>query len=251
LHDANHLAFPEHFGRATAIYYRWVVRPRLRTARALLTNSEFSRAELVRHLGIAGERWRITPLATEARFHLRAKDEILAVRAKHNLPEAYLLLVGNPKVHKNLGLIVGIARRLPLPVVLLAGTGVRTALDFPENTVELGAVSDDELACLYSAATALLLPSWYEGFGLPALEAMACGCPVLAADAGALPEVMGSAGVLLPKDSGSRWLQAAERICSDPTSREELRRAGLARAAEFSWERCARQTAEAYEQALL
>jgi glycosyltransferase involved in cell wall biosynthesis len=108
---------------------------------------------------------------------------------------------------------------------------------------------DDELAALYQHAFALLLPSRNEGFGLPALEAMACGCPVIAARAGALPEVVGGAGVLLDPDAPAVWREAVRALLRDPAQRDALARAGLERAAQFSWSKAAAGLADIYGRA--
>jgi glycosyltransferase involved in cell wall biosynthesis len=113
----------------------------------------------------------------------------------------------------------------------------------------LGYVSDADLPALYSGALAVVLPSLYEGFGLPALEAMACGAPVVAANSSALPEVVGSAGLLVDPRDASGLAEALRRLATEPGLREQLARAGPARAATFTWERAARETLAVLEAA--
>jgi glycosyltransferase involved in cell wall biosynthesis len=112
----------------------------------------------------------------------------------------------------------------------------------------LGTVSDDQLLALYQEATALVYPSRYEGFGLPVLEAMACGTPVIASRAASMPEVLGEAGVLLDPDDTPGWAQAIANVVTDEGLRARMRTAGVARAREFTWARTARLTLAVYRQ---
>ncbi len=248
LHDAAHLARSAEFGRLTAIYYRVVVRPTVRRARALLTVSEFARGELASRLGVPQSRWTVVPPGVDARFRPPTAEERLQIRARLDLPPRYLLAVGNPKPHKNLALLARIAARLPVPLVLLAGEGAGRV--FPRPTRVLAEVDESHLPALYGSAEALLLPSRHEGFGLPALEAMATGTPVLAASAGALPEVTGGAAELLDPDEPEAWIAASNALVADPLLRARWASAGRERARAFTWERCARQTLAVYRSAL-
>jgi glycosyltransferase involved in cell wall biosynthesis len=248
LHDAAHLVLSEDFGPLTALYYRFVVGPRVRRARGLLTVSAFARGELAARLGVPEERWSVVPPGVDARFRPPTPEERLQIRARLGLPSRYLLAVGNPKPHKNLALLARIAGRLPVPLVLLAGEGLGRV--FPRTTRVLGEVDEALLPALYGSAEALLLPSRHEGFGLPALEAMATGTPVLAARAGALPEVTGGAAELLDPDDPEAWLAAASALIETPMLRARWISAGRERARLFGWTRCAEGTLAVYRSAL-
>ena len=248
LHDAAHLVRSEEFGPLTAVYYRLVVRPTVRRARGLLTVSEFARRELAGRLGVPEARWTVVPQGVDARFRPPTAEERLAVRARHGLPPRYLLAVGNPKPHKNLALLARIAARLPVPLVLLAGEGA--ARVFPRPTRALSEVDESQLPALYGGAEALLLPSRHEGFGLPALEAMATGTPVLAANSGALPEVTAGAAELLDPDAPEAWIAASTALVENPLLRARWASAGRERARAYTWERCARQTLSVYRSAM-
>jgi glycosyltransferase involved in cell wall biosynthesis len=248
LHDAAHLVRGEEFGWLTALYYRVVVRPAVRRARALLTVSEFARGELASRLGVPESRWAVVPPGVDTRFRPPSAEQRLDVRARLGLPARYLLAVGNPKPHKNLALLARIAARLPVPLVLLAGDGAGRV--FPRPTRVLSEVDEAHLPALYGGAEALLLPSRHEGFGLPALEAMATGTPVIAANAGALPEVTGGAAELLDPDDPEAWLAAAQALVRTPLLRAQWASAGRERARAFTWERCARHTLAVYRSAL-
>ena len=117
-----------------------------------------------------------------------------------------------------------------------------------DRILHLDYVDDTDLASLYGQAEALLFPSLYEGFGLPPVEAMRQGCPVIASDGGSLPEVVGNGGVVVPTDDPDRWTEAIERLFSSPDHRAKLINAGHTRAAGFSWRRCAEQTWDVYRE---
>jgi glycosyltransferase involved in cell wall biosynthesis len=184
----------------------------------------------------------------DPRFRPPTAEERLQLRARLALPPRYLLAVGNSKPHKNLALLARIATRLPVPLVLLAGEGA--AAVFPKPTRVLSEVDEALLPALYGGAEALLLPSRHEGFGLPALEAMATGTPVLAANAGALPEVTGGAAELLDPDAPEAWIAASTALVGNPLLRARWASAGRERARAFTWERCARQTLAVYRAVL-
>jgi glycosyltransferase involved in cell wall biosynthesis len=250
LHDANHLALHDQYGLRQRMYYRLVVGPRCKKAAAVLTLSEFARRELSRCLGLDPRKIQVTPLGAGPQYQPRRESELEAFRLRHRLPARYFAAVGNLKAFKNLALLSRIASRLPLPIALLAGKRAVQELKFPETTVGLDTLSEAEMPLYYGAATALLLPSYYEGFGLPAVEAMACGCPVLAADAGALPEVLGNCGLCLPAHDENAWIAAARRIEREPELKNALSTLGRKRAETYTWEKCAQDVLAAYQRAL-
>ncbi|AKQ67178.1 Glycosyltransferase [Myxococcus hansupus] len=251
LHDANHLALADQYSPAQALYYRAVVGPRARRATALITVSEFSRDEIARYLDLSPYRLQVIHNGVEARFQPPTQAEASEFRARHELPARYVAAVGNAKRFKNLGLLKDFAAELPVPVVLLAGKGaVAHELGLHENVLDLEELSEDEMPVFYGAASALLLPSRYEGFGLPALEAMATGCPVLASDTTALPEVVGNAALKLSPDDAPAWRDATLRVLRDDVLRRELVELGRERVAHFNWDDCARRTLAVYRRAL-
>lgn len=249
LHDANHLALKQEYGFGRQAYYRLIVGPRGRAARALITVSEFSRRELARHLALNPFRLQVIPQGVDPGFSPASAEGLAQLRSRLSLPAEFALTVGNAKPYKNLALLAKLAPALPLPLVVLAGEEAR-GLGFPASTRVLDAISEAELPLLYSAARMLLFPSTYEGFGLPALEAMACGTPVVAAHAGSLPEVVGDAGLLVdPHDAGA-WGEAVRRLQLDLPLRRQLTERGLERAARYGWEECARRTLAVYARVL-
>jgi glycosyltransferase involved in cell wall biosynthesis len=250
LHDANHLALPANYSPLHTLYYRLIVRPRAKQAAALLTVSEFSREELAKHLGLTPYRFQVIAPGVDGLYRPPSPSEARAFIERHRLPSRYLAAVGNPKAHKNLGLLAKLAPELPVPLVLLAGKGAAKALGFPSSTVELAELPEAEMPLFYGAARALLLPSRYEGFGLPVLEAMASGCPVLASNTSSLPEVAGQAALLVPPEDLRAWRDTTLRLLRDESLRQTLVEKGRDRAAHFTWEDCARRTLAAYRRVL-
>jgi glycosyltransferase involved in cell wall biosynthesis len=250
LHDANHLALPENYSPAHTLYYRLIVGPRAKRAEALLTVSEFSREELGRYLKISPYRFQVIPNGVDVRYRPPAASEVKDFLARHELPPRYLAVVGNEKAHKNLKLIAKVAHELPLPVALLAGDFTAHELGFPDTTIPMSALPEDEMPLFYGAASALLFPSRYEGFGLPVLEAMAAGCPVLTSNTTSLPEVAGEAALLLPPDDAAAWREAVLRLLRDDSLRRDLVDKGRERAARYTWDDCARRTLAVYRRVL-
>lgn len=250
LHDANHLALPESVSTTRTAYYRLVVAPRAKRARALITVSAFSRSEIATHLGIAPERLQVIANGVDAMFHVPTVSELDDFRARRGLPQKYFVAVGSTKPHKNLKVLTSIADSLPAPLVLLAGRGARRALGFSESVLELAPLPDEDLVRFFAGAQAVLVPSRYEGFGLPALEAMACGAPVVVANAGALPDMVGQAALLAPADDANAWKQACLRLFRDEALRRKLSELGRERSERYSWLECAQQTLQVYRRAL-
>lgn len=250
IHDATHLALPDGANLARSIYYRTVVGPRAKRAKALITVSEFSRGEIAHYLKLPRERLQVIPNGVDTVFHTPTESAIDDFRARRGLPETYFAAIGSFKAHKNLQVLVPIAEQLPAKLTLLAGRGVRRTLGFPEGVFELSPLSDRDLALFYAGAVGVLVPSRYEGFGLPALEAMACGAALVAADAGAHREVVGTAGLLVSPDEPKAWLEAARRLSRDPALRADLGHRARERAARFTWDDCALRTLQVYRRAL-
>ena len=205
----------------------------------------------------------MTPHGCEARFNpARDAASIDAAAARYGLPKRYVLAVGTLEPRKNLTTLLRAFARLREgsavdPAVGLVIAGARGWLDDPifeavqslglERAVNFpGFVDDDDLPALYQGAELFVFPSLHEGFGLPLLEAMACGVPVVASNASALPEVAGGAALLVDPHDAEALAQAIARVLGDEALRARLRDAGVARAAQFSWQTAARRTLDAY-----
>jgi glycosyltransferase involved in cell wall biosynthesis len=263
-HDAMLLKFRarelpvEPYPRMSILAHRLDLAALMNCAR-ILTNSEGSREDLLRFTGIDPQRVRVTLLGVSPRFSPvdENTDELTAPIDRN--PTVKILHVGHCGPYKN---VEGILRALPLVIrgtreqvelIKVGGPFTPTQLALisrlrlEDRVRHLGHVPDDQLPGIYREADLVVMPSLHEGFGLPVLEAMACGTPVVASNRGSLPEVVGDAGVIVDDPTNASALAAGMvRAIEDARLRDDLRARGLARAATFTWERTARATLEVY-----
>lgn len=248
IHDAAPFSVPHAYSLAFRTWYRFMIRTLGRRARVVMTDSRFSAEELQRRAGISINRLSVIPLGAE---HARAGGQDTGVLDRHNLRNRpFLLAVGSNSPHKNFSALLRAAARLShvsFTIVVAGGTSGRVhAAALLESSVNnhichVGRVSDEELRSLYEHAAGYVHPAYYEGFGLPPLEAMALGCPVLSARAASLPEVLGDAADYFDPFDEADMAAAIERFMDDHRRRAQLRQLGLTRSADFSWDRTAEQ----------
>jgi glycosyltransferase involved in cell wall biosynthesis len=261
IYDLSFLLFPRAFKPANRIYLAATTRAAARRARRVLTISEHARRDIVRLLSVPSEYVDVTYPAVEERYTRLPDAEIVTFRAARGLPDAFIFALGTLEPRKNLvGLLEAYAQlRTPRPPLYVAGgLGWRARpifdtvhrLHLTDQVHFLGFVPEDELPLWYNAARLFTFPSLYEGFGLPVLEAMACGTPVITSTAASLPEVGGRAAILVPPQDTHRLAQEMERVLDDPQLRTELRAAGRIQASRFSWRAMTDQTVAAYQRAV-
>jgi glycosyltransferase involved in cell wall biosynthesis len=263
VHDLIHVRFARFFPAGAGIYARTIAGAAVRKARLVLVDSSHVRDDVQEILGVPSDHVRVVPLGISKEFTRRSSADAEQFLRERSLPSAYFLYVGARKKHKNLSLLIDALERMPrserLPLVL-SGPAWKVTHPLAQRARRAGVSTciqfsgplhgDDELALLYSGAALYVQPSFDEGFGLPPLEAMACGTPVLSSSAGALRETLGEAAVLLPPSEPEAWAEAMTELLQNSLRREELIRRGLARSRGFTWERTAELTMGAYSEVL-
>ena len=262
VHDLAFLRFPEQYPGAKQRYLNLLTRRSVERASRVIAVSENTRRDVLQNYRVPAARVVTVPNGLDPAVKPVTDPAALAAfRREHGLPERFLLFVGTLQPRKNLvGLLRAVARagdRLDLPLVVVGGAGWQyapifdevAALGIRDRVTFAGYAEGRTLASWYSAATAFVFPSLYEGFGLPVLEAMACGTPVVTSATSSLPEVAGDAALLVDPSDVEALAAALVRVASDSGLREDLGRRGLARARGFSWERTARETVAVYRDA--
>ena len=265
IHDLIPLLLREYRGGPLVRLYTALVSATVQNATLVLTDSEASGQDIITHLGLPSERVRVVYLAAGERYTSAPAPDDARVRARYGLPERYVLYLGGFDVRKNVAAVIGIYHWAgpvigeACPVVI---AGRLPKLDTPfapdprrlvrERGIDarfvrcVGFVDEADKPALYRGAVAFVFPSRYEGFGLPPLEALACGTPVVGSDVASIPEVVGDAGVLLPPDDVEGMAGALIQLAVDDDFRAELSRRALIQAERFSWERAAQETLVAY-----
>ena len=264
VHDVIPLALPDYRGGPLQRAYTSLVRAASASACHLITDSEFSRTDILKHLPVRPEAATAIPLAADARFTPMVAGEVIEdVHARYDLPESYVLYLSNFDRRKNIetlfqvyvwcGETIGedfplvIAGEPDTPVFSSDGRKMTLAQMAKELEVDdvvrfIGRVSEADKPALYASARCFLFASLYEGFGLPPLEALACGVPVVGSNASSIPEVVGDAGMLVDPLDARSMAGALIAVCTEDELHDRLSQRALLQAAKFSWQRTAYET---------
>ena len=248
LHDASTMINPQDFSAAFRNWYRWLFTSVMKRANIVATVSKFSAGELKRHVG--GRCADIEIIYESGEHVLRAEADLRIIDRLGIACQPYILALGNRTPTKNFRGVISAAKLLSdldVRVVIAGGSNSRVFAGenlAADNLILTGYVTDGELRALYQNASCLLYPSFYEGFGLPPLEAMHCGCPVIVSDRAALPEICGNAALYCEPGDPANIARQLRRLLTSRQLQSEMKEAGLARASLFSWERAASQLEE-------
>jgi len=264
VYDLSFIHFPERLPAARRLYLRVFTRWSCRHARRVIAISQSTARDLVRSFSLPDDRIDVAVPGVGEQFKPLPAGKVEAFRASKGLPARFLLFLGTLEPRKNLPLLLRAYARLPqrdreaVHLVLAGGKGWMADEIFATivahnlaATMHLpGYVPADELPLWYNAAEVLVYPSVFEGFGLPVVEALACGTPALVSDSSSLPEAVGSGGMCLPPHDVAAWHEALARVIHDPAWRSETGERGREHATHFTWTRTANQTVASYRRAL-
>ncbi len=249
-HDVRYMPRPW-----TRTYYKLLMAYSMRRARIVFVPSKATARDVRRFYHVPSRKLIVTPEAADASFQpIENSDTIIRVREHYGLPDQFVLAVGARRPHKNFGMLVRAIERLEKTELVFVGNAddrfadevAQEAASLNGRVRFLGSVPEADLPALYNLATLLACPSLIEGFGLPLLEAMSCGAPVVCSDIPVFREVAGSAAIYVDPLDEADWGQALSNVLSSQTLQSELRDAGLKRAAQFTWERTARSLLPLY-----
>lgn len=263
VYDLSFIHYPERMPASRRLYLRLLTGLTCRRARRVLTISESTARDVIRVYGIAPDKVDVTLCGHDASiYHPLPAEQVAAFRAARSLPERFWLYIGTIEPRKNLVTLFEAYAALPahqrLPLIIGGGKGWQTErifaavdrLGLRDNVHFVGFIPSEEMALWYNSAELFLFPSIFEGFGLPVLEAMACGTPVIISDASSLPEVAGDVGLCLPPRDVDAWRDALQRAYNDSDWRRDAAQRGLAKAQQFTWEDTAQRTVAAYAKAI-
>jgi glycosyltransferase involved in cell wall biosynthesis len=264
IYDLGFLLYPEGFKRAKRFYLSLFTRLSARRARRIIAISESTKRDVVRLLGVSPDKVDVVYCGVDEAFRPLAEDQVAGFRAKRGLPERFILFVGTIEPRKNITMLIEAFANLPtcqlanLKLVIGGAKGwfyqdvfARVEeLGLEEEVIFPGYIPVSELPLWYNAAELFVYPSLYEGFGLPPLEAMACGTPVIVANTSSLPEVVGEAGLTVNPLDVEGLTGAMRQALDDEDLRRGMRERGLLRARGFSWAKTARETVEVYRRAM-
>lgn len=263
VYDLSFMRYPHRLPRARRLYLRLLTALTCRRARRVLAISQSTAADLQSLLDVPADKIDVTPLGYDRQtFRPLPTGDIEAFRRRQALPARFWLFVGTLEPRKNLLMLLQAYAQLPssarLPLILGGGKGwmaddIFAAIEqygLASCVRHIGFVPVTDLPFWYNSAEAFLYPSLFEGFGLPALEAMACGAPVLTSNASSLPEVVGGAGLTLPPDDSDIWADALQQLAANRDWRQAARERGLKRAKQFTWRRTAKLTLASYRRAM-
>jgi len=267
VHDLIPLVFPKYFPKGIKGSFKWFMQKSLlKGVDSIITDSMSSKKDIIKYTGIPATKIHVVFLAADESFRLihNSKFIIQNLREKYRLPEKFALYVGDVTWNKNLPRLVDAAKKSRIPLVMVGKALVSEDFDKKnpwnrdlitvhnnvkedKNIILPGFVETEELVALYNLATVFVMPSLYEGFGLPILEAMACGCPVITTKEGSIPEVAGDAAFYTDAYDSDKIAKDITEVFEDEKLRKELSIAGLKQSSKFFWKKTAEKTVKVYE----
>jgi len=260
VHDLTTILFPEHHVKSNVFLHKMRFK-NIHKVDAILTNSEYTRRDIINHLHIKPDKVFVTYLGADERFKPATDSEIGAVISKYSLKQPYILFVGTLEPRKNVKMLIQAfnvlkqQKKIPHKLVLAGQKGwdyeeIFQAIEgsrFKSEIQYIGYIPDDELPALLTGSEVFVYPSLYEGFGLPVLEAMQCGAPVITSNVSSMPEIGGNACVYFNPNAPDELIDKIFTVLNSNELRKTLSEKGINRAKFFSWEKCAEETLKVYE----
>lgn len=271
VHDLIPMVFPDQFKSGVKGKLKWAIQKlALANANAIITDSESSKKDIIKYAGINPEKIKVVYLASGEEFRRiqNLEVKIQNLRKKYKLPEKFALYVGDATWNKNLPRLIEASSKVNIPLVMVGKALIDKNIDTQnpwnkdlvkvqemaegnKNIFRLGFVSQEDLVALYNTATVFVMPSVYEGFGLPILEAMSCGCPVVASKGGSLAEVAGAAVRYVDPYDVDSIAKGIDEVFNNSSLQKELSQKGLIQAKKFTWKKTAEETMSVYKSVLL
>lgn len=264
IHDIINILFADNVSLPSRIFYSKWMPLTYKKASRVITISESTKKDIIKTLGIQEEKIVVIPLAADKKFMERiSREDINKVKTKYNLPEKYILHIGTLEPRKNLGFLIEVFSEVVkdkkthdwnLVITGKKGWHYRELyqkvkeLGLESKVIFTGYFDEADKPALYKGAAVFAFPSLYEGFGLPLLEAMASGVPVISSNASSMPEVVGDAGILISPQDKALWVKSIKKVLSEGKLRDKMRVENKKQAANFSWEKTAKKTAEVYKE---
>lgn len=275
IHDAIPLIFKDHYPVGFRGKFNFFLQKiSLKNCKAYITDSNSSKKDIIKYLKLNDEKVFPIPLAADAEFKILNDTSLLHVKRKFNLPERFLLYVGDANWVKNLPFLIRSLHKLikttkdigDLKLILVGGVFLKRVddivhpeleslkmvnklikeLDLEKSVIRVGNIEKDELAAFYNLAIIYIQPSFYEGFGLPVLEAFSCGVPVICSNGGSLPEIGEDAALYFDPDNQKQFINLTLEVLQNKSLRERLVKSGLTQAGKFSWQKCIEETIKIY-----
>ncbi|HIQ39262.1 MAG TPA: glycosyltransferase family 1 protein [Methanothermococcus okinawensis] len=261
IHDIIPFHFPETFTKITIFRYKLLLPKTLRTADKIIADSYNTKKDIIKYFKIPEDKTKVIHLGVDEKYKPLSEEKINNIKEKYCINYPFILYVGTLEPRKNIPTLIKAYYKLkkqglPHKLVITGKKGWKyksifetiDKLNLRKDVIFTGYVPDEDLPALYNAADLFVYPSLYEGFGLPPLEAMACGTPVITSNTSSLPEVVGDAGIMVDPYDVDGLSKAMYEVLTNDGLREELRKKGLERAKLFSWKKCAEEHLKVYEE---
>jgi len=259
IHDLSTFLFSKEHPLSRVIINKLILKRTIRNCNFIIVDSENTKKDVIKIFKVPEEKIDVVYLGVDEKYKILNKKQSLFLSKKYTKTDKFILYVGTLEPRKNIPNLIRayckIKDKLPYKLIITGKKGWKykpifdliSELKLEDDVIFTGYIPEEDLPALYNGASAFVFPSLYEGFGLPPLEAMACGCPVITSNTSSLPEVVGDAGIMVDPNDVDELAKQIERVLTDKKLRDSMIKKGLKQAKKFSWEKCAKETLKVYE----